>query len=671
MTELNTMSSLKPIVIGLYGVSGAGKTHLLNNVKDNYVGEKPVRFYDGSSLIEAVVPGGLTDFKQAGKVQQAEFREKAMLHVIEEAETAQVAIVIAGHHLFWEDEQSDEPETISTKKDRETYTHIIYYHVDPELIATRRSKDDERRRQPLSVEHLAKWQKAEISELRKMCLDHGILFTVINAKGLPHDVELSFPLSTMIDDFQTKSEMQNEAVIAKELKALLNRHPDIETMLVLDGDKTLAPNDTGDMFWCNTDISTMRDLGPLHKLFKIQGYTYQSFRQAALLYEEKSAEYNNICHSISDDVKMHVEMLKLLQRAWKFPHVGLIVVTCGLKQVWEKVLRNHGLGDIPVIGSGPLANGYVVTDKTKGNIIDLLHKRHIRTIAFGDGPLDIEMFRRADQSYVVVGAEDQRSKSMDKALSSLLTQTPCLDIHQILCPDSVLLRLDATRLPNITITAALSKILKSNTVRTRIQHATHKPVAKLLMTPMRDACLSGPALRDAHHKTATYLAEEYLSGIIGLETYPVSHVQGGTTDGYRFAAQEKTLIVPLMRGGEPMAFGVHELMPLAAFAHAKEFTDLNPAHFTDTETIILVDSVINSGASIMEFVKFLRKILSTVRIIVVAGVVQEKALVEGDFAKMLRNDDKLWLVALRTSENKFKGQGETDTGDRLFNTTYL
>jgi hypothetical protein len=38
---------------------------------------------------------------------------------------------------------------------------------------------------------------------------------------------------------------------------------------------------------------------------------------------------------------------------------------------------------------------------------------------------------------------------------------------------------------------------------------------------------------------------------------------------------------------------------------------------------------------------------------------------------MLERDRKLTLVALRESGNKDVGSGAWDTGDRLFNTTYL
>ena len=54
-----------------------------------------------------------------------------------------------------------------------------------------------------------------------------------------------------------------------------------------------------------------------------------------------------------------------------------------------------------------------------------------------------------------------------------------------------------------------------------------------------------------------------------------------------------------------------------------------------------------------------------------AGVVQSEAI---DKLHKLCEDlrhTRLSLVALRKSDNKYTGQGGTDTGHRLFNTTYL
>jgi uracil phosphoribosyltransferase len=134
----------------------------------------------------------------------------------------------------------------------------------------------------------------------------------------------------------------------------------------------------------------------------------------------------------------------------------------------------------------------------------------------------------------------------------------------------------------------------------------------------------------------------------------------------------------MMRGGEPLAFGVSEAMPAAGFAHAKEFPDVDAKNFEGKRTVILVDSVVNTGSSIVDFVEPLRGEYPHVRVIVVAGVVQAKALVvqtepeaNNRFAEWMRDDRELYVVALRKSENSFKGKGVTDTEHRLFNTTKL
>jgi uracil phosphoribosyltransferase len=188
------------------------------------------------------------------------------------------------------------------------------------------------------------------------------------------------------------------------------------------------------------------------------------------------------------------------------------------------------------------------------------------------------------------------------------------------------------------------------------------------------------ARHKAHERVGFYLATEYLSEIIGLEEVEIQHVQDKPTDGYRFRHEMATLIIPMMRGGEPLAFGVSEAMPAAGFAHAKEFSDVNSKNFEGKRTIILVDSVINTGSSIVKFMKPLREQYPNVRVIVVAGVVQADAVViqavtghkvNNKLAELMRDDPEFFLVALRKSENSYKGKGETDTGHRLFNTTKL
>jgi uracil phosphoribosyltransferase len=84
-----------------------------------------------------------------------------------------------------------------------------------------------------------------------------------------------------------------------------------------------------------------------------------------------------------------------------------------------------------------------------------------------------------------------------------------------------------------------------------------------------------------------------------------------------------------------------------------------------------VDSVVNSGKTVLEFVQRIRNLDATIRIVVIAGVAQAQFVSGDGLAKALALHGKLTLIALRLSENKFTGSGTTDTGNRLFNKTHM
>ncbi len=137
-------------------------------------------------------------------------------------------------------------------------------------------------------------------------------------------------------------------------------------------------------------------------------------------------------------------------------------------------------------------------------------------------------------------------------------------------------------------------------------HATHQPGARVLASRTRDATVAGPQLREAHREIGRYLATEFVTRIIGLDAYAVPHVQGGQTDKFCLRAEAKTVVVAIMRGGEPMALGVSDAFPTAMFVHAGEPAHLKAEHLEGMQTVVLVDSVVNSGKSLAEFVNRVR-----------------------------------------------------------------
>jgi len=314
-----------------------------------------------------------------------------------------------------------------------------------------------------------------------------------------------------------------------------------------------------------------------------------------------------------------------------------------------------------------------MTDVAKKQIVDELHRWKVRVVAFGDSPLDIPMLQAADEAYVVVCEEKVRSKSMDEALAKAI-QEERLSALQIVLSKEAGYRLDLDTVPRVTLEDVARRVMLHETTKAldRMHEATEKNAAKLLMRATRDASNQGPALRKAHERVGEYLATEYLSDLLGLEEIEIKHVQGKWASGHRIRDEKATLILPAMRGGEPMAFGVNKVLAHASFKHAKCFDEIEKEHFRGKRTIILVDSVINTGRSIVEFVEPMRQACPFVCIVVVAGVIQADAVrAGGRIRELLEQDGNLHVVALRQSENSYKGQGATDTGDRLFNTTYL
>ena len=93
---------------------------------------------------------------------------------------------------------------------------------------------------------------------------------------------------------------------------------------------------------------------------------------------------------------------------------------------------------------------------------------------------------------------------------------------------------------------------------------------------------------------------------------------------------------------------------------------------TTTVSIIVVDSVINSGKSIERAIKCIHQLVERVTpsLSVVtyglAGVIQQEAAERLPLAY-----PRARFLALRVSENKYVGKGGTDTGNRLFGTSLI
>ncbi|KAK3303901.1 uracil phosphoribosyltransferase-domain-containing protein [Chaetomium strumarium] len=674
------MTRTKPVVIGLYGVPGCGKSTLLRELKRKLGETQKFSFYEGSDMIASLVPGGLAEFKQADDQVKAHYRQCAIKAIGEQSCSSGLAAVVTGHLMFWDEDNDYLTEMVYTQSDLDTYTHIVYVNPAPELVVQWRQGDLSRNRPPVSAEHIRKWQQFEKAELRRLCRDNGILFI-----SVPDAETVLDRVAALLLDFERHTEGHNLDKAVDMLRSVLDRHREkkMQTTLVLDGDRTLAPVDTGPLFWKLAAKGTApveEDDISLKTLFSSPlGYTYTAFRQATFLYEEhvpREDNFNRMCDEAASFVRLYPEMVTLLKHAEKHSqHVAVVVVTCGLRRVWESALARAGLSDtVQVIGGGRLSDGFVVTAEVKAALVVRLREEYASYVwVFGDSPLDLPMMQEAHQAVVVVGKEQTRSKTMEERLQHAI-MVDGLRARQALLPPTAPPRLDTARLPVVRIAddEFLAAVVRPRSTNDRILHATARSAAKLLMTPTRDASIAGPALRKAHAKVGWYLATELLPDVLETEEYSIPHVQGHTTSGHRISNENKATIIALMRGGEPMALGVNDALPTAMFVHAKKPGDVKAEHVKGQWAILLVDSVVNSGESMVEFVRRIRSLDATVPIVCVAGVVQALSVHSSQYlGRDLEADKALSLVALRLSDNKFTGQGGTDTGNRLFNTTKI
>ena len=667
-------ADFKPVVVGIYGISGCGKTFLFDQLKLE-LGEDCYEFYEGSQMIASLVPGGLAAFQKLDEEHKSHWREVAIDTIGKNCLASGKTAVVAGHFMFWQ-EEDQVGQRVYTRNDLNTFTNILYLDIPAEIVAQRRQNDTLRSRSTASVEHLRNWQEIEKNELRDLCRQHGILFSLVSPPTLPNKI------AKLLHDFRYHTEEDNLRRAEIRLDDIVVRQncqsvPDVA--LVMDGDRTLAASDTGVLFWkMLSNSKPINEDNPLKAVFSSpMGYSYNAFRQAALLYGEAvdDHEFEVICEKVAMTVTMHPEFVSLLRLVADQDHVLAIVVTCGLGNVWDKILAREGLSErVKVIGGGRIGDGFIMTASVKATLVSRLRDvHHMYVSAFGDSTLDLGMLGEAHEAVVVVGEEHTRSKTMEKTLLHAIDNDG-LRASQLLLPPHASPRLDTTKLPQVRLTDKefMESILhRCKPASLRIVHATDRSAAKLLMTPMRDAMISGPALRKAHGEVGSYLAIEFLTGMIGLEEYTIPHVQGHPTSGFRLRYEQQTTIVALMRGGEPMALGVNSAFPLAMFVHATQPSDIKPHHLHKQRNVLLVDSVVNSGKSVAEFIRHLRSLDATVRIVVIAGVVQAQSLSESIFSQALEHDMNLSLVALRLSSNRFTGKGTTDTGNRLFNTTHL
>lgn len=139
--ELQQPSMNSNIRIGVYGVSGAGKTSLLNEITP-ILGNK-CKLVEGSQLIANLAEGGMAGFLSSTEKQKHAIREQA----IESLQNVNQPIIITCHYYLYSDKKF---ERVMTDADKRFFTHIIYLDYPSEDVFNQLKNDKTRFRETVS-----------------------------------------------------------------------------------------------------------------------------------------------------------------------------------------------------------------------------------------------------------------------------------------------------------------------------------------------------------------------------------------------------------------------------------------------------------------------------------------------------------------------------------------
>lgn len=380
--------------IGIYGVSGSGKSTMISKL----INDQVVELKGSKYLKDRAINDFGIEFKYLHETQKNYLRKEFIEYANKFRRVNEGKIILVDGHLsFIED---NEIKTVITKDDIEYYDKIYYISPNAATVRARILNDDSRVRLISDVEIIRKWINFEIKSLRKICEDNDIQFYILSG-DLDKDVE--YFNETAYDD--------SHKITTKKIIEKLD--VESETVFLVDGDATLSLKDTTIDFLKSADI----DYFELKRIFKKYGYTKQGLYEVSKFYSSiDKRNYNLAVEDAANNAKLYPELLDALKEVSKFSKV--ILVTSGIKDIWQSIIDKYQL-NFQVIAGNRLLDDYVVDMKLKGEIVTQLKDKGKKVISIGDSLMDKKMLENANEKIIVKNHRDNK----------YLLSEMCIDEH--------------------------------------------------------------------------------------------------------------------------------------------------------------------------------------------------------------------------------------------------
>ena len=199
-----------------------------------------------------------------------------------------------------------------------------------------------------------------------------------------------------------------------------------------------------------------------------------------------------------------------------------------------------------------------------------------------------------------------------------------------------------------------------------LTHFTNRHVVQLLATETRRTDRSPKELASSHENLGRFLASELVEHL-DLAERQIAHPQG-LRQGWAVADEPGVALVVFMRAGLYVAEGIRCVLQQSPVHHVRprrgaglDESDLRAVTGGSPHTCVLIDSVVNTGASLEPV---LAQLSGTGTRLFVVSLVSPTSTAE----RLATAWPAVEFLFARVSDNQYVGQGGTDTGNRLFGT---
>lgn len=329
--------------ICIYGLPCAGKTTLMNKVKD-------IEKVSGGELLHSMARSDYQkEFKNLSLSEKDCLRRKAADYLRKKDE-----YLIDGHYAFGKQPVLPDEETL-------TYDVSIYLYTDPILIKQRMLCSEKNRK--YADYDIRSWQKLEIEKIREKCHKFSKDFYVISDGG-----EQFVPfLKEVRNGFSCNRK-------GKEIAAAIQKKCLDKNIVISDGDKTLAVDDTEQLFFKK-------------KTTVFDGDFYTGYQTWLHSNEREQVQFK------VDEINLRNSILEDLQK-------NGFVISSGVPEIWKRIAERYGL---------TVFTGNDISADTKYYVAKALHDAGKMITAYGDSMSDYFMLREADMGILMWNGRFSRS----------------------------------------------------------------------------------------------------------------------------------------------------------------------------------------------------------------------------------------------------------------------